>query len=163
MGKKRDSNINVKNAGRGGRGINRSEDDVKKMNKDEDVTNARKRNTVKMNSEGRDIGKKWGEIVELQTCINEDKGRRSQGVIKRSTIVNEQMDIEQSSKDMIIRQGSNEMTEWQQHAENNILSKVMSMINDNNKEIVEETNRNIDKKLKDNNSIVMEQLRKTSS
>ena len=130
------------------------------MNKNEEVTIARKGNTAKINPEGRDIGKKWGEIDELKTCINEDKGRKSQGVIKKNMIVNEQIDIEQSSKDTIIRQGGNEMSEWQQHTENNILAKVMSMLNDNNKEVIEETNRNIDKKLKDNNSIVMEQLRK---
>ena len=100
-----------------------------------------------MNSEGRDMGRKWGETDELQTCINEDKGRKSQGGIKRSSIANELMDIEQS-KDIIIRQGRNEMTEWQQHAENNILEKVMSMLNENNKE----NNRNIDEKLKENNS-----------
>jgi len=155
--KKRENVINVNNAGRGGRGIIRSEVDVKKVNKDEEVTTARKGNTVKMNSEGRDKGRKWGETDELQTCINEDKGRKSQGGVKR--IANELMDIEQS-KDIIIRQGSNEMTEWQQHAENNILAKVMSMLNDNNKEVIEETNRNIEEKLKENNSIVMEQLRK---
>lgn len=131
--------------------------DEKKVNKDEEVTTARKGNNVKMNSEGRDKGRKWGETDELQTCINEDKGRKSQGGVKR--IANELMDIEQS-KDIIIRQGSNEMTEWQQHAENNILAKVMSMLNDNNKEVIEETNRNIEEKLKENNSIVMEQLRK---
>ena len=147
--KVRDGNVKVINSGRGGRDIH------KNAGKEKEVI---RNNNVQNRSVGRDTRKKWGEVDELKTSINEDIARGSKVVFKGSSMMTEHVDNVQGSNDMIIRQDN--MMEWQQRAENNILSKVMSMMNDNNKEIIEETNKNIDGRLKENNSLVMKQLRK---
>ena len=90
--------------------------------------------------------KRWGDVDELQNIINKDKLRSNADILIESQEVTESM---------VTLQENNELIVWQRKAESEIMAKVQSMLNSNNKEMIQETNRNIEEKLKQNNSMLI--------
>ena len=150
------NNNNLKiNAGRGGRNLSNT---INVRREEAIIKNNNAINIDNNNNNGAEKSKKkrWGDVDEMKTSIDNEKIRISQ--INRSIVVAKGKNILDGT--VVTLQGERGMEEWRKNATNEIINTVKGMMNDNNREMIEENNRNIEARIVENNKVLSEQMRK---
>jgi len=150
------NNNNLKiNAGRGGRNPSST---INIRRKEAIIKNNNALNIGNNNNNGAEKSKKkrWGDIDEMRTSIDNEKIRTSQ--VNRSLVVAKDKNILDGT--LVTLQGERGMEEWREKTTNDILNTVKGMMNNNNRELIDENNRNIEARIAENNSVLIEQMRK---